>query len=150
MEVVKKRMAAGALIRNQAGEIFIVKPHYRDHWLIPGGMVEENESPRAACQREVLEEIALALNPEGLLCIDYVSERPGYSESLQFVFDGGILTPEQIKEIRLQKEELDAFEFVNVETALKKLNPFLARRLKQAFLALETGQTFYLKDQKLC
>jgi ADP-ribose pyrophosphatase YjhB (NUDIX family) len=53
----KKRMAAGALILNKNNEILIVKPNYRDQWLIAGGVIEENESPKDACLREVKEEI---------------------------------------------------------------------------------------------
>ena len=47
----KKRMAAGALIFNNQEEILFVKPGYKDHWSIPGGVIEKNESPKAACLR---------------------------------------------------------------------------------------------------
>jgi 8-oxo-dGTP diphosphatase len=29
---------AGALIRDTAGNVLIVKPNYRDHWTLPGGI----------------------------------------------------------------------------------------------------------------
>ena len=51
------RVAAGALIRNPAGQILLVKPTYKDGWDIPGGYVEPGESPGAACLRELKEEI---------------------------------------------------------------------------------------------
>jgi hypothetical protein len=38
-------MAAGALFFNHRDEILILKPTYRDDWLIPGGVVELDESP---------------------------------------------------------------------------------------------------------
>ena len=53
MEPYKKVMAAAALIQNDLGALLIVKPNYRDGWLLPGGMVELNESPKRACQREI-------------------------------------------------------------------------------------------------
>lgn len=49
----KKRMGVGALFLNDKNEILIVKPSYKDHWSVPGGVVDENESPRQACIREV-------------------------------------------------------------------------------------------------
>ena len=49
-------MAAGALCRDQAGQVLLVDPVYRDTWDVPGGVVEAEESPHAACRREVAEE----------------------------------------------------------------------------------------------
>ena len=94
--------------------------------------------------------MALDLEVGKLLCIDYENSSGNRAESLKFIFDGGILTTGQIEAIRLQEDELDAFEFVSAETALVKLNPFLSRRLEQALEAKDLGQTFYLENQKLC
>lgn len=43
----KKYMASGALLFNEAGELLILHPTYKDRWEIVGGIVEANESPRA-------------------------------------------------------------------------------------------------------
>jgi len=48
-----------ASLFDAAGRILLVRHAYGSrHWTTPGGRVEENESPLAALQREVLEEIA--------------------------------------------------------------------------------------------
>jgi hypothetical protein len=47
-----KRMASGCLFLNKAGELLIVKPVYRDDWLLPGGSLEKDESPAQGCARE--------------------------------------------------------------------------------------------------
>jgi ADP-ribose pyrophosphatase YjhB (NUDIX family) len=41
----KKRMASGVVFFNEAGEILVVKPGYKDHWSVPGGVIEKDESP---------------------------------------------------------------------------------------------------------
>ncbi|MEO0768780.1 MAG: NUDIX hydrolase [Cyanobacteria bacterium J06649_4] len=46
-------MGAGGLFFDSEGRLLILKPTYRNDWLIPGGVVEANESPRHACMREV-------------------------------------------------------------------------------------------------
>lgn len=69
----KKRMGAGALFFNENNEMLVVKPTYKDHWSIPGGVVEENESPRIACIREVKEEIGLEIRELKFLCVDWTS-----------------------------------------------------------------------------
>ena len=64
-------VAAGALIRDPGGRALLVKPNYRDHWSVPGGICELGESPQVGCAREVLEEIGLPLPPGRLLVIDW-------------------------------------------------------------------------------
>lgn len=40
----QKRMAVAALFFNERGEILILKPSYKEDWILPGGVVELNES----------------------------------------------------------------------------------------------------------
>jgi 8-oxo-dGTP pyrophosphatase MutT (NUDIX family) len=67
----KKRMGSGVIIRNKKGEILLLKTSYKDHWEIPGGGVEENESPLQAAEREVYEEIGLNIKIKSCLVIHY-------------------------------------------------------------------------------
>lgn len=57
--LARKRMGAAALFRDQAAQVLLVDPVYRDTWGLPGGAVEADESPQAACRREVAEELGL-------------------------------------------------------------------------------------------
>ncbi len=154
MEPYSKPMAAAALIQNDAGALLIVKPNYREGWLLPGGMVEFNESPKQACRREINEEVGLELQVGRLLCVDYQSmdyqnnDRHGV-ESLKFLFDGGVVTRAQTASIVLQEDELNAHTFVSPAEALRKLSRALSRRTRHALTAQQTGQTFYLENQAL-
>ena len=65
-----KRVAAAALFRDREGRILLLQPTYRATWLLPGGVVEENEDPWSGCTREVLEELGRALPVGGLLAVD--------------------------------------------------------------------------------
>ena len=89
-----KRVAAGALFLNEAGEILLVNPTYKPQWEIPGGLVEENEPPREGCIREVREEIGLSIEPHRLLSLDYRPAPHGghCPDMLRFVFWGGRLS----------------------------------------------------------
>lgn len=64
----KKRMTAAVLFLNTQNEILIVKPVYRERWLLPGGIVEKDESPRQACIREIREELGFVSAIGKLLC----------------------------------------------------------------------------------
>ncbi len=142
----KKRMAAAALFLNEQHEILIVKPIYQELWLLPGGVVEEGESPRQACIREIREELGLVIAVGRLLCVDYKVQQGTRKEGIEFVFFGGVLKDEIIERIQLQVEELKEVRLVKVEEATELLNPWSARRVPFALRALQEGMTVYLED----
>ena len=108
-------LSAAALIGDGAGRVLVVKPNYRDHWTLPGGICEFGESPRAGCTREVAEELGIDLQIGRLLAIDWQPAQEMYGPAARpavfFIFDGGTLT--SLSGIRLQPEELDDCQFVS-------------------------------------
>jgi 8-oxo-dGTP pyrophosphatase MutT (NUDIX family) len=148
-EIPGRRMGAGALIFNGQDEILIVKPDYRDYWEIPGGIVEQNESPFSACAREIHEELNLALQPGRLLCLEYRNQEERSSENLHFVFFGGVLSEKQIAEIKLPKAELAEYEFLPSEKAGHKLHPNVHRRVVAALKALKGQGAVYFENGQL-
>ncbi|MFD1320906.1 NUDIX hydrolase [Micromonospora sonneratiae] len=64
---------------------------------------------------------------------------------LMFVLDGGALTADQIAAMRLCRDELDGFEFVEPERLDEMLIPRLARRVTAAIAATGQGGA-YLED----
>ena len=145
-DLPKKQLAAGAILLNEQHHLALVKPTYRDGWLLPGGIVEEWESPRQAAIREVLEELNLAISIERLLCIDYQKNEATSRENMQFVFYGGVLTAQQQRSIRLPPSELSDVRFVQLHEAITLLNPYSARSVPIALRALDEKKTFYLEN----
>lgn len=144
-----KRMSAGALFRNTEDQLLIVKPVYRPDWLIPGGVIEKDESPYQACQREVAEELGVPFSVGPLLCLEYQSAHAPMTESVLFIFDGGVLDREQIQAICLPPNELSEYRFCAWEEAQALLNPKLAKRLSFARRALQEGRMIYIEDKAL-
>lgn len=144
----KVTSAAGALFFDEHGRLLILKPVYREGYIIPGGTTEKNESPRQTCLREIQEELHLQPTLGMLLCLDYKSEsEPDVGdESFQFIFDGGILSAEQIAAIVLDPEEHNAYRFVTVEEAIRLCNKKLAHRLPYCIRARETKIFCYLEN----
>lgn len=142
----KKQLAAGVILLNEQRHLLLVKPTYRDGWLLPGGIVEVWESPCQAALREVLEELNLAIRIERLLCIDYQKNETAPRENIQFVFYGGILTAHQQRFIQLPPSELSEYRFIELGDAINLLNPYSARRVPVAVQALEEQKTFYLEN----
>lgn len=57
-------LGARAIVLNEKNQILLVKHTYQPHWYIPGGGVKRGESARAACLRELEEEVGLTATAE--------------------------------------------------------------------------------------
>ena len=136
------RVAAGALFRDEAGRVLLVRPTYKDHWDIPGGYVEPGESPRAACIREVQEELGLTPPIGGHLVVDWAPAE-GEGDKILFVFDGGVLSEDRQAEISFRDGELSEARFVPASHLHHHVPARLSRRLQMATLAAERGAALY-------
>lgn len=145
----KKRMGAGCLFFNERNEVLLVKPNYKPGWEIPGGVVEENESPKQCCQREVFEELGLDRAIGRLLALDYNSPNDPKTESLMFVFDGGVLSQEEIAAIQLPADELSEFAFFRRDALPAAMTKPLKARVLAAWQQYDNGQAIYLEDQQI-
>ncbi len=144
--LARKRMAAGALFRGEAGGVLLVDPVYRETWDLPGGAVEAEESPHAACRREVAEELGLDRPVGRVLAVDWVPSRPGRPEGLVVVYDGGVLTVADIGAITLQHEELAGFAFAGAGEVAGLVTPLVSRRIVACLDAVATGAVASLEN----
>jgi 8-oxo-dGTP diphosphatase len=128
------RVAAGALFLDDAGRVLVVRPNYKDYWDIPGGYVEPGESPRAACFRELKEELGLDILIGGHLVVDWAPIDPE-GDKLLFIFDGGTLSAEQLQRVVLQPDELAELRFAEVAILPSLMPDRLWRRLETAIAA---------------
>jgi 8-oxo-dGTP diphosphatase len=147
----RKRMGSGVLLRDEAGRILLVEPTYKDHWELPGGAVDGDESPYDAAVRELKEELDLVVSPGRLLVVDWVPPRPGRTEGVMFVYDGGVLEPETTAHLRLPPDELRGWSWCTLAEARQRLSPLLARRAAAALEAAAGAVTYYLEDgNRIC
>ena len=136
------RVLSGAamLFTDGEGRVLIVEPNYRAGWALPGGTIESDagESPRQGAHRETLEEIGLDIRPGRLLAVDWAqgARRPPV---VAYLYDGGVLSEEQLAAIRLQEEELLSWRLVAREEIPAFLPGSLGGRVIAALDALESG-----------
>jgi len=143
----KKRMGAGCLFFDAEDRVMLVSTSYKPVWEIPGGVVEHNESPRECCQREVWEEIGLQIEVGHLLVVDYNAETEEKTESLMFIFDGGVLSEADLANIRLQDGELTGFQFFPIDDLPQNMTVSLRQRIIAAWQQEQKAGGIYLEDQ---
>ncbi|MET9974473.1 NUDIX hydrolase [Streptomyces anulatus] len=137
-------MAAGALFFDEAGHVLLVEPTYKDYRDIPGGYVEQGESPLQTCVREVREELDIAPPIGRLLAMDWApSEAEG--DKILYLFDGGVLDQATLNRVVFKDGEIRAVAFHPVSGIAKLTIPRLARRIEQAVQARQRGETVYLE-----
>jgi 8-oxo-dGTP pyrophosphatase MutT (NUDIX family) len=132
--------SAAALLRDQEGRVLLVEPNYREGWALPGGTIEsdDGETPRQGARRETLEEIGLDRPLGRLLAVDWV-HGTGRPPLVAYLYDGGLLTEDDLKAIRLQEEELLSWRLVPRDELTAHLPGALGRRVLAALDVLAEG-----------
>ena len=141
-------MSAGALIGDGAGRVLLVKPNYRDYWVVPGGICEFREAPHAGCAREVAEEVGLDLPIGRLLAVDWQVPLETYGPearpAVYFTFDGGTLA--NLSDVRLQDDELDDCRFAAESDLDGYLPSLVLPRIRAAIAARQSAGARYVPE----
>ncbi|MFI6687975.1 NUDIX hydrolase [Streptomyces sp. NPDC050485] len=142
------------LITDPLGQVLVQHVDYRDTCLLPGGAVDEGESPAHTAARELMEELGVAARVDRCLAVDWVSpDSVSAPAAMRFpgeilhVFDGGTWDDARIGEIRLPPSEVTAIEFVEPAQLPDLLSPLDARRALSALRArINAGGTVLLEN----
>ncbi|WP_043513630.1 MULTISPECIES: NUDIX hydrolase [unclassified Actinoplanes] len=141
-DVSRPQVAAGVLFFDEAGCVLLVQPSYKTGWEIPGGYVEAGESPKAACIREVAEELGLSPAIGDHLIVDW-APATGEGDKLLFIFDGGILPERDRARIDFVDGELADWRFVAITDLETYVPARLARRITTAAAARQGARPVY-------
>ncbi|MFF5574524.1 NUDIX domain-containing protein [Streptomyces luteogriseus] len=144
---------AAALFRDGEGRVLLVEPNYREGWALPGGTVEsdDGETPRQGARRETAEEIGLDRELGRLLAVDWVLGT-GRPPLVAYLYDGGVLSEDELKAIRLQEEELLSWRLVAREDLPEYLPGPLGGRVLAALdvLADSSGTAELENGRRVC
>lgn len=136
-----KRMIGHAVFRDEQGRVLLTETRYKQDWELPGGIVEAGESPRVGAEREVLEEIGLSVHFSDAALIDWMPPYMGWSDAIEFIFDGGTLAPEVADGITAtDPRELVAVHWVDPADLTERVTELSARRIR-LLLSGFTGMT---------
>ncbi|MFJ3981443.1 NUDIX domain-containing protein [Streptomyces fungicidicus] len=120
-------LGAAAIITDEVGRVLLVHPTYRedDSWLLPEGVVEAGEHPHVIWRREITEKLGLD---------------PVLSDVIAVHSD-------QVEAIRLPREELSEYAFLETQDAVQRLRPVDGQIMLAAYRArLGSTATAHLAD----
>jgi RimJ/RimL family protein N-acetyltransferase/ADP-ribose pyrophosphatase YjhB (NUDIX family) len=138
----RKRVIAQALVRDPDGRVLMCHPTYKDDWDLPGGVVEELESPHTAVGREITEELGLVLPIMALVLTDWLPPWGGWDDALCLVFDAGVHQARLLDGVVLQAREIREARFLTRAQIRERSADYTARRVEAALAALEQGPAF--------
>ncbi|HEU4336837.1 MAG TPA: NUDIX hydrolase [Nocardioides sp.] len=128
----RKRAISQLLVRDPEGRVLLCQLTYKRDWDLPGGVVEVGESPRLAVQREVEEELGLAIVPGDLVLTDWLPPWGGWDDAVCLVFDGGTHGPEVLAGVVMQEREIRDVRFCTLEEVDELAADFTSRRVRAA------------------
>jgi RimJ/RimL family protein N-acetyltransferase/8-oxo-dGTP pyrophosphatase MutT (NUDIX family) len=142
----RKRAISQLLVRDGEGRVLICQLTYKRDWDLPGGVVEVGESPRLAAGREIHEELALEIEPGGLLLTDWLPPWGGWDDAVCLVFDGGVHDPGIVDGLVLQTREIRNAEFATPDQVRERCADFTARRIEAAIANAGMGLSSYVES----
>lgn len=105
----QKMIVVKVVIKSDQGNVLLAKPNYKKSWQLPGGGVDNGESPEEAAVREVREELNLDIFENDLNIKGTIYKQD--EELLFVVYEYGKLISEEV-ELKLQADEIIDFQFV--------------------------------------
>ncbi|CAH3135168.1 unnamed protein product [Porites lobata] len=129
-------LGAGGLVINEKNQVLAVCEKYRrkQHWKLPGGMVDRDESIIEAVKREVFEETGIETEFVSLVCFRHlVNFRFGCSD-VYFICHLRPLT----QEIKMDTKEIAAAQWMDLDEYIASplvndSNRFIAESYKNSF-----------------
>ncbi|QQG51080.1 MAG: NUDIX hydrolase [Candidatus Saccharibacteria bacterium] len=114
----KKMIVVKVIIKSKSGNVLVAKPTYKKTWQLPGGGVDEGESPEDAGVREVGEELNLTIAKQALKIIGTIHKES--DDTLFLIYEYGELVAEDTSFV-LPNDEIQAYKFIEPAALAERL-----------------------------
>jgi len=127
----QKMIVVKVVMKSDLGNILLVKPAYKKTWQLPGGGVNDGESPEQAAVREVKEELGLDISADDLFIKGTIYKTD--EEMLFVIYESNKLLVEDTK-FSLQVGEITDFQFASIDTVAPLLSDYYAAFWSKKYL----------------
>ncbi len=70
-------LRSACLVAEKGDQLLLGRVRQNEHWYLPGGKIEEGESPQQALQRKLMEELGISVDPKSVRYL-YTVHGPAY------------------------------------------------------------------------
>lgn len=137
----RTRVIAHVLVRDPAGRFLGLEVSYKRDWELPGGIVEPHEAPRVGAEREVAEELGLALRITRPLVIDWLPPCLGWDDAVEIIFDGGVVDPDAA--FTFADGEITSAAWLTADDLAGRFTPLAERRLRWLLTHPDAPPTYF-------
>ncbi|WP_313407381.1 NUDIX hydrolase [Aeromicrobium sp.] len=116
----RKRVIGQGVLRDRDGRVLLCELTYKREWDLPGGVVEVGESPALGLVRELQEELGITVEIERLVTMNWLPPWSHWDDACLFVFDLGVVDADLVDSMVLQRSEIAAVHWCDLETAREK------------------------------
>ncbi|MPZ88948.1 MAG: NUDIX domain-containing protein [Nitriliruptorales bacterium] len=131
----RKVVAAAVLCRDEGGRVLVVYDAFRRHWTIPGGVVDREENPILAAEREAWEETGVRVRAGTLLGV-FASSWP---ERVILVYEAAPAEPTPAPR-PVHAHEVTEAAWVDLSEALRRVAPHVREQIERCLA--EPGGTW--------
>ncbi|WP_223111107.1 MULTISPECIES: NUDIX hydrolase [Aeromicrobium] len=116
----RKRVIGQGVLRDRDGRVLLCELTYKGEWDLPGGVVEVGESPATGLVRELEEELGITVTIDGLVTMNWLPPWSRWDDACLFVFDLGVVDADLVDQMVLQRSEIAAVHWCDLETVREK------------------------------
>jgi 8-oxo-dGTP pyrophosphatase MutT (NUDIX family) len=121
-ESYKLRRVANAVLQNDKGEIGITYAKKPDFYILPGGKIEEGESPIEALHREIMEEVGCECEVLGEVGSTICYEEKGKTINISYTFLAKVTSEIDKRSLTEAETEDDCRVYwMNIDEAIEKI-----------------------------
>lgn len=139
----KRAATATLILQNEAGEALAVKATYKNYWTPPGGIIDENETPKEAALRETREEVGIIVPIEAITFVAVINRRSQKAQTYQFVFTVKF-TENMLTNITLDEKEIESYAFVSKQQVVAA-----GERYGQVLTMWAEGKSGYIESDPI-
>jgi len=119
----QKMIVSKVIIKSAEGNILLLKSNYKNTWQLPGGGVDDKESPEFAAVREVKEETGLVISASELTIKGTIYKA---DEEILFIVYEFREVLDQHAHIQVADNESTAYKFIKPTEALALMSGYYA------------------------
>lgn len=123
----RKVVAASVVCQDGEGRLLLVFDSYKRHWTLPGGVVDADEDPRAAAEREAWEEAGVRVRAGQVLGVFAGS----WPDRVVLVYEAKLTEPAPAP-VPVHHHEVDAVSWVPLDEAIRTVPHHVAFQITRA------------------